>query len=44
MTGKLPVKWTQETVTLGGQIFPGEREFPGADLSESAASLRSMWC
>ena len=26
--GKLPVKWTQQSVTLGGQIFPSNENYP----------------
>ena len=35
MNGKLPFKWTKESVTLGGKDLSGEREFSGDDLSES---------
>ena len=28
MNGKLPVKWTKETVTLGSQSFPAAENFP----------------
>ncbi len=28
MNGKLPVRWTKETVTLGGQSFPANENFP----------------
>ena len=38
MMAKLPVQWTKETVTLGGQSYPAERELSGDDLSEPAES------
>ncbi|MES1258642.1 MAG: hypothetical protein ABUS51_09430 [Acidobacteriota bacterium] len=28
MNGKLPMKWTKETVTLGGQSYPAKENFP----------------
>jgi hypothetical protein len=28
MSGKLPVKWTKDTVTLNGQSFPSSENFP----------------
>ncbi len=28
MNGKLPFKWTKESVTLGGQTFPSKESFP----------------
>jgi hypothetical protein len=28
VNGKLPVKWTKETVTLGSQTFPANENFP----------------
>jgi len=28
MSGKLPVKWTKETVSLGGENFPASENFP----------------
>jgi len=28
MNGKLPVKWTRQSVTLGAQTFPSKESFP----------------
>ncbi len=28
LNGKLPIKWTQQSVTLGGQTFPASENFP----------------
>ncbi len=42
LNGKLPFKWTRESVTLGGQTFPSPESFPALNyrISNQRAALR----